>query len=154
MIVYDLICPKNHRFEGWFRDASAFDAQVSSGEVVCPTCGAVEVKKALSAPNLANNKKSTEPPSTPAPVQAAPGKATLETTKAAEVRQALQELRKTVEENFEYVGNTFAEEARKIHYGESDQRNIYGETSDEEAAALNEEGVEVSRIPWIRREDS
>ena len=149
MIVYDLICPKDHRFEGWFRDASAFDAQVSSGEVVCPTCGSVEVKKALSAPNLANNKKSAEPPATPAP-----GKAALETTKAEEVRQALRELRKTVEENFDYVGSTFAEEARKIHYGESDQRNIYGETSDEEAAALNEEGVEVSRIPWIRREDS
>ena len=72
----------------------------------------------------------------------------------AEVRQALTKLRETVEENFDYVGLGFAEEARKIHYGETETRNIYGETSQDEAKTLDEEGIEVSRTPWLPRENS
>jgi hypothetical protein len=149
MIVYDLTCAKSHLFEGWFRDGAAFEAQAGAGEIVCPTCGSTDIKKALATPNLTNCKKKTQTPPVPEPPKAA-----MEATNASEVRQALRNLRKTVEENFDFVGDTFAEEARKIHYGEVDQRNIYGETSDEEAEALLDEGVEVSRVPWIRREDS
>ena len=149
MIVYDLTCPQSHLFEGWFRDSAAFEAQASAGEIVCPNCGSTDIAKALAAPNLANSRKAADPTPTPTPRKAA-----MEATNASEVRQALRNLRKTIEDNFDYVGETFAEEARKIHYGEVDQRNIYGETSDEEAEALLDEGVEVCRVPWVRREDS
>jgi len=156
MIVFDLQCPKAHVFEGWFKDSATFDRQVAAGEVTCPTCGSRKVKKALMAPNI--TKSETSPPQRAEAGQAkAAGlakKAALETKKAAEVRKALVELRKNVEENFDHVGAGFAEEARKIHYGEADPRNIYGETNDDEAEALIDEGIEISRIPWIQPEDA
>ena len=89
-----------------------------------------------------------------APVSGATTKAMREVEQSAKMRRALQELRRQVEESFDYVGPEFAEEARKIHYGETDERPIYGETSEEEAEALEEEGVSVSRIPWLPRENS
>ena len=150
MIVFDLTCPKAHIFEGWFKEGAAFDQQVAAGKVTCPTCGSRKIKKAVMAPNIATRDKSAAQEAGPDVTK----KATLETKKAAEVRQALRELRKTVEENFDHVGPAFAEEARKIHYGEADPRSIYGETNDAEAEALSEEGIEVSRIPWIQSDDA
>ena len=90
----------------------------------------------------------------PGSVGGATTKAMREAEQSAKMRRALQDLRQHVEDNFDYVGPEFAEEARKIHYGESDESPIYGETSDEEAEALEEEGVRVSRIPWLPRENS
>jgi hypothetical protein len=150
MIFFDLTCPKAHVFEGWFKDSTAFDRQVAAGEVSCPTCGSRKIKKALMAPNVATSEK-------PAAAEGVPEgskKAAMEMQKVAEVHKALRELRKTVEENFDHVGPAFAEEARKIHYGEADARNIYGETNDAEAEALSEEGIEISRIPWIQPDDA
>jgi len=74
--------------------------------------------------------------------------------KAGELRRMLRELREHVERNCDYVGGEFAEEARRIHYGESDARGIYGETSDDEAKALEDEGIDVARVPWLPRENS
>ena len=76
------------------------------------------------------------------------------TAEAAELMGQLRELRQKVEDNCDYVGGNFAEEARKIHYGEEDPRNIYGETSDKQAEELREEGVTFNRIPWAPRHDS
>ena len=70
---------------------------------------------------------------------------------APQMREMLQEMRKQVEANCDYVGDEFAEDARKIHYGETKERGIYGEASDSEAEALQEEGIEVGRIPWLPR---
>ena len=148
MIVFDLKCAKGHLFEAWFRDGATFEAQAKAGEVPCPTCGSTKVEKALMAPSLSGAKKKAEPK----PVMSA--KAAKESQNAAEVRKALTKLRQTVEENFDYVGQGFAEEARKIHYGETETRNIYGETSQEDAEALDDEGIEVSRIPWLPPENS
>ncbi len=156
MIVFDLICPKGHGFESWFKDSAAFETQASKGLIVCPTCGSKKIKKALMAPNLAGVNKNDDAPAPPSPLPLSnmTKKAALEVEKATELRENLRKTRKTIEENFDYVGGEFAEEARKIHYGEAEARNIYGETSDEEAKALTDEGVELSRIPWIQREDS
>ncbi len=74
--------------------------------------------------------------------------------KAAEIRRELGELRSKIEANCDYVGGRFAEEARKIHYGETEARGIYGETSDKEARELHEEGVEFAKIPWLPQHDS
>jgi len=139
MIVYDLKCRKGHVFEAWFRASAAYDEQAAAGKVICPSCGSRRVEKAPMAPRVA--KSSGREPS---PEQA----------RQIEVRRAVHELRRKVEENFDYVGPGFAEEARRIHYGETGARDIYGETSDEEARGLHEEGVSFSRIPWPARSDS
>ena len=152
MILYHLNCGKGHSFEAWFRDSGAYDTQVAEGALRCPVCGAKKVAKAIMAPNLSRSKKRREP----APggklqgvVQAGPDNA-----KAAALMQSLKELRRQVEDNCDYVGEQFPEEARRIHYGESDPRGIYGESSDADAKALADEGVALQRIPWLPRENS
>ena len=169
MILYDLRCRRGHVFEAWFRGSAAYDDQAEAGEVACPTCGSKKVEKAPMAPRLAKGglskggaetgeaqraeAHSTETERAEAQT-AETGTATAKTAKAAEAMRALRGLRRKVEDNFDYVGNAFAEEARKIHYGESDAHNIYGETSDEEAKELRDEGVAFTRIPWAPRQDS
>ena len=133
MILFMLRCADGHEFEAWFRNNAAFDRQHARGEIACPVCGVAAVEKAPMAPRLARAHREASPPS------------------PAEMRRALQELRNQVETNCDYVGDKFAEEARKIHYGESDKRGIYGETTDEEAEALADEGIEFGRLPWIPR---
>ncbi|RMD62750.1 MAG: DUF1178 family protein [Alphaproteobacteria bacterium] len=138
MIVYDLKCRKGHVFEAWFRDSAAYDEQAAAGKVVCPMCGSKKVEKAPMAPRVARSRGDE--------AQASPE------TRA--MQEAIQALRRKIEQDFDYVGPRFAEEARRIHYGETDAHNIYGEATDEEAAALSEEGIEFARIPWPVRHDS
>ncbi len=179
MILYNLRCHKDHVFETWFRDSAAYDSQTKAAVVECPVCGSNKVAKAIMAPHVTksagrsrslgedaaapaapisnapvSNAPVSNAPVFHAPVRGATTKAMREVEQSAKMRRALQELRRHVEESFDYVGPEFAEEARKIHYGETDERPIYGETSEEEAEALEEEGVSVSRIPWLPRENS
>ncbi len=154
MIVFNLQCHKGHGFESWFKDGAAFERQSKRKLVECPSCGSVKVQKALMAPRLSGTKKSRK---STAPV-ATPGVAAMgndpAVAKAVELQKELAKLRAHVEKNFEHVGDKFAEEARKIHYGESEHRDIYGEATVEEARDLAEEGVEVARIPWVRSSDA
>lgn len=153
MIVFDLKCRKEHVFEAWFPDSASFAEQAAAGKVLCPVCGSRKVTKALMAPNVATSKELA-----PAPRPAEAGRresvavaeGVPEGARAGELRRLLRELRSHVEQNCDYVGERFAEEARKIHYGETDPRGIYGETSDAEAEALADEGIEVARVPWLR----
>jgi hypothetical protein len=138
VIVYSLHCPKGHEFEGWFKDSSAFDAQSKSGKLLCPVCNSKKIEKAPMAPALAGSVGERNLPVEP------PKSAADELRKA---RQFMTGLRKFVEDNAEYVGPKFPEEARKIHYGESEERHIYGEASLEDARELIEEGVEVAPLP-------
>ena len=155
MIVYDLKCRKEHVFEAWFPDSAGFAAQVESGKVLCPVCGSRKVTKAPMAPKvLKGAAQGVQGNARPQEAPEAAQTALVETEKAGELRHMLSELRKHVEKNCDYVGEDFAEEARKIHYGETDPRGIYGQTSDEEAATLQEEGIELARIPWLPRENS
>jgi hypothetical protein len=138
MIVYSLQCTAGHQFDGWFRDSAAFDAQTAGHEVSCPVCGSVEVSKALMAPAVRSSKKREA-------VQAS------EMAQAqGAVLQALKAVRREVETNCDYVGTQFAEEARRIHYGEADKRGIYGEASADEAAELVDEGIEIGQVPWVQ----
>ena len=136
MIVFDLICGDGHRFEAWFRDGGAYEAQAAAGEVVCPLCSDTDVVKAPMAPNLAR------------------GAARREAEQPAETMRSLRALREHVENTFDNVGERFPEEARKIHYGEVEKRNIYGQASAEEARELHDEGVEFGSLPWAPRSDS
>ena len=141
MIVFDLKCKAGHVFEAWFPDSAAFKRQKKKRQVTCPACGDTHVAKAPMAPRIATSKD--EP--------AATGKAMMAASpEAAAMLAKLKELKEHVEKNCDYVGERFAEEARKIHYGETEKRNIYGESSDEQARELADEGVEFQRVPWVR----
>ena len=147
MILFELKCASDHRFEAWFRDGAAYDAQAAAGTIACPACGDTRVGKAPMAPRIAKGRKD---PAEPAKADGA-GKAD---AVQAEVLRQLGELRRAVEENCDYVGDRFAEEARRIHYGETDPRGIYGEASPGDVAELKEEGVTIHRIPWLPRTNS
>ncbi len=153
MIHYQVRCSDGHEFDGWFKDSATFDRQVKRGQIECPTCGDRKVARALMAPAL---PRAVAPPAPPAPAPAPP--AAGEPAKAVsgkgmpdQMRATLQRMRAEIESNCDYVGPGFAEEARRIHRGESERRGIYGEASQEEAESLHEEGIPVSRIPWVDR---
>lgn len=152
MIVYRLSCSKGHAFEGWFSTIAAFDEQSAAGKLLCPLCNSRKIVKAPMAPALSSSVGEGKKTATPMRVQmpapsAVPMPAPQATEELHKMRQFMTGLRKYVEQNAEYVGPKFPEEARKIHYGESEERHIYGEASLEEAADLVEEGIDVAPLP-------
>ena len=142
MILYNLRCAGDHEFEVWFKDSATCDGQVEAGEVACPVCGDSRVGKAIMAPRLSRTAR----------------KGASETLNPVQIRteylQALREMRRQVEENCDYVGPDFAAEALKIHNGETDERGIYGEATEDETKTLIEEDVPFGRVPWVPREDA
>ena len=133
MIKYNLKCENNHNFDAWFSDSSNFEEQNKKNLILCPKCNSTKIEKNIMAPNIGSKKQSYTN--------------VLKTEKNYE--KIIRNVRKHVEKNFEYVGDKFADEARAIHYGEKEEREIYGETSVEEAVDLIEEGVNVSPIPGV-----
>lgn len=142
MIRYDLICDQGHKFDGWFRDSAAYDAQALRGLVSCTVCGSGKVEKQLMAPAIP--MKSSRKADAPQKMMLGPVD-----PRARALMEMMREMRKAVETNAEYVGGKFAEEARKIHYEEAEQRGIYGEATAEDAEALIEEGIEVHALPRL-----
>jgi hypothetical protein len=157
MILYRLRCSKGHEFESWFKDSKTYERQEKKSLIGCAVCGDAKVARAIMSPRIGKGGDKVEieapPPQPQAPAPSAEQQkvAALARHMPKELRRALLKVRAEVEKNCEHVGDRFAEEARKIHYGESDKRGIYGETTDEEAAALAEEGIEFGRLPWIPR---
>jgi hypothetical protein len=155
MILYEFNCDRQHSFEAWFKDGATADRQLKRKALECPVCGSAKVAKALMAPRIGKPKgreiAPIEAPAAAPPAPAAAGKAALP---PAEIRKALLEMRKQVETNCEYVGDSFAAEARKIHLGEAEGRGIYGEATQAEHQELLEDGIEVARIPWVPRGDA
>lgn len=152
MICFSLHCANDHTFEGWFRDGATFDRQADEGGVACPTCGDSKVRKAMMAPAVVRSTSRTvtepvvaPPPSTPARLP--------DHAKAAVMMAMLRRMREHVEKNFENVGERFPEEARKIHYGEAEEREIFGQASIDEAAELIEEGIAVRPLPDLPKLD-
>ncbi len=139
MIKYRLICESEHEFEGWFRDSADYDAQSEDGLLECPLCATTDIRKAVMAPAIAKRRSSTP---------SAKKSAFLK-----EMAEAASRARKYVESNFDYVGDKFPEEARKIHYGETDPRGIYGEATGREVKDLVEEGVSVAPLPGAKPKD-
>jgi hypothetical protein len=165
MIKYQLICDQNHKFEGWFQASTVFDAQAESGLLRCPLCDSDQVKRALMTPNLASPKrrKAIEPPladHAPKPADPALVNPTLPQQLAPPIKSEqvqgfgaalaeLRQLQQKITKNCRDVGDNFAEEARKIHYGEAGAEGIYGRTTHEEREALEDEGIDVLDIPWL-----
>lgn len=162
MILYRLRCAKGHEFDSWFKDGKTYERQEKRSLIGCPSCGNAKITRAPMAPRIGKGgpgrgervEAPIEAPAETTPKQpAAPDRqmAALAQAMPKEMRETLLKLREQVEKNLEPVGEKFAEEARKIHYGESDKRGIYGQTTDEEAEALADEGIEFGRLPWIPR---
>ena len=157
MIKYQLICENDHEFEGWFGDSAAFESQQASGLLTCPACGSARVRRALMAPNLASPKtrKSAPSPQDPAATPAA-GAAALPEEAARRMHALMSEMRSLqakITEECRDVGDEFAEEARKIHYGEVEPEGIYGNATPEEREALDEEGIAVLDFPWLPKDN-
>ncbi len=133
MIAYDVTCENGHTFEGWFADSASFEDQKARGLIDCPFCGNTRVERIPSTFAIGNRQKPQEdsPDTMPGPGM-------------------MMQIRRYVEKYFEDVGDKFADEAVKIHYGEADKRNIRGTTTQEEEQRLREEGVSFIKIPIIR----
>ena len=134
MIRYALKCDQTHGFEAWFGSSSDYDDQAARGLVECPFCGSRTVEKAVMAPSVSGTKKSGPAPDVASKVQSM-------------MMQAAREVRAHVEANFDYVGDSFAREARDIHEGKSEKREIYGEATPAEVRKLKDDGVPVSALP-------
>jgi hypothetical protein len=153
MIRYALSCSKGHPFEAWFRPAEDFDRQQEGGLLACPSCGDTSVAKALMAPAVVSRGEAqavipdAQPETAPLPV-AAPGPVPLPPEAEAMIAR-LRELKAKLLENSEDVGRGFAEEARRIHFGEAPLRAVHGQASQEDAASLIEEGVEIMPLPVL-----
>ena len=133
MIRYALQCDDGHGFEAWFGDSAAYDDQAVRGLVECPHCGSRDVSKQIMAPAVAGTRKTA--------LSADPAR--MRTLMA----QAAREVRTHVEQNFDYVGDTFAREARDIHEGRTEKREIYGEATPAEVKKLKDDGVPCAALP-------
>lgn len=154
MIHYQVRCSRGHEFDGWFKDSHAFDRQAKRGLIECPVCADTEITRALMAPSLP--RPTIAPPAAPQPAERTEPAPTAPMAVAGkampdQLRALLQKMRAEVEKNCDYVGPAFADEARRMHRGESARRGIYGEATPDEAETLSDEGIEVARIPWVDR---
>jgi hypothetical protein len=133
MIRYALTCDHDHAFEGWFGSSGDYEEQHRRGLVECPMCASKAVRKQIMAPAVAGTKRSAANGTTP--------------QMQAMMMEAMGQIRRHVEDNFDDVGDTFASEARAIHEGRSEQRGIYGQASAKEVRDLVQDGVPVAPLP-------
>lgn len=146
MIVFDLTCQSGgHRFEGWFGSSQDFAEQQARGLVTCPVCGTSDVTKAVMAPNI--GRKGNQAPAPVTPSASAPVSAPAPLPpQAAAVLRALAQVQAEALRQSTWVGDSFAADARAMHYGEKDAALIHGQATPDEARALIEEGVEIAPI--------
>ena len=135
MIRFALSCAGDHQFEGWFKDGATFERQAGEHGIACPVCGGTDVRKAIMAPAVARGGEAREQ------------------AKAAMMLQMLRQVREHVERNFDNVGERFPEEARRIHYGETEPSDIFGQATLAEAKELHEEGINVRPLPELPKLD-
>lgn len=141
MILYRLICDEGHSFDAWFGSSDAFDKQVKDDLVTCPSCGTISVSKALMAPNIATGDSGK--------------KISLDTgSDQKAILDMTRKVRAYIKQNADYVGDRFADEARKIHYKEGDPRSIYGEATFEDVKKLGEEEIVCHQLPVLPEEQN
>lgn len=167
MIHYTLCCNNGHRFDGWFQSSDAFETQRAGGQLVCPHCGSVEVDRALMAPAVRTRaapesaprcEPSDEAPAKPGvdgevippqPERRPAQPVVLTDEQTTQLRAAAEAFRQAIQEHATNVGKQFPEEARRIHYGEADERAIYGQASLDDVEELLDEGIEVMPLPGL-----
>ncbi|MBL4785047.1 MAG: DUF1178 family protein [Cohaesibacteraceae bacterium] len=162
MIHYSLICEDGHKSEGWFRSSDDFDVQAAGGLISCPLCGSQSVTKALMAPAVASGKVTRDSErkeeklaemasdkTEKVPAKAKASEVVLSDPAIQQAIQTIREIKKAITDNAEYVGSKFAEEARKIHHEEADQRGIYGEATSDDVKSLLEDGIDILPLPVL-----
>jgi len=131
MIVFNLICSTcEYEFEGWFDNSSAFESQKKRKLINCPNCESSKIKKTLVAPNVGKKSNSKK------------------TANKKTIASNINKIKKIVEDNFDYVGDQFTEEAKKIKYGETEDRPIYGEATIEQTKELIDEDISITPLPF------
>lgn len=141
MINFNLRCILDHEFDAWFRSSEDYVEQSAKGFISCPVCGSIEVEKNLMAPAVATSRKSE--------------RVGMGFSKAEhELLREWRRIAKNVRKSADYVGENFAEEARKIHFGEADERAIYGEADVQEVTSLLDDGIEIMPLPSLPDEDN
>jgi hypothetical protein len=148
MIHYRLQCEHGHEFEGWFRNADAFERQAKRKQIACPDCASTNVTKALMAPSVVTSKTKARESRAATPKADAPPQR-IANAGQRELLQAMRKMRDELIERSEYVGPRFADEARKIHNEETEARGIYGEATPSEVKELTDEGVEIYPLPVL-----
>ena len=148
MILYQLRCSSGHEFEGWFPNSAAYDTQVKSGDIACPHCSNINISKAIMAPNISPARSKSK-----ITFEQSSEKNSLSEIKKS-VLDSIDFMRKKIEDSCDNVGENFAEEARRIHYGEAEERGIYGKATEEEVIDLDDEGIEFYKIPDRRSRDN
>ena len=136
MIKYNLLCKKcKYNFDSWFASSKEFEKLKKTAFINCPNCNSLKIEKSLMAPSIINNKKENK---------------NLNSNKHLEIKKKLKEYKNFIKNNFEYVGDNFAYEARSIHYNNSKKnKRIYGNATTKDVKELSEEGIETETIPWI-----
>ena len=137
MIKYNLKCKNKHEFESWFSDSKEFEKLLKKKLIECLFCKTKSVKKSIMSPRISNKKKINFP-----------------YKEIKRMKKDLVKLRKFVEKNFEYVGENFPREVRKVYYDKKRNKNIYGITTLKEAQELKEEGIDLASIPWVNNREN
>ena len=140
MIKYNLKCENKHEFESWFSDSKDYDRLKNKNLIECIYCQSKNVEKSIMSPSVTNSKKKIKQPKVPQ----------LEIKK---FKKDLENLRKFVEKNFEYVDHNFANKVREVYYDKKSKKNIYGRTTEEEKEELKEEGIDLVSIPWVEKDN-
>ena len=159
MIRYALACDSGHEFESWFPGSAAYEAQLARGLVTCPMCSSAKIEKQIMAPSIARKDTApalpvpaaleVQPEAAPQVPAAQPQPMVVFSEREREFRAMVKAFREHVTKNADYVGKGFTDEARKMHYGETEHRSIYGEANLTEAKELLEEGIEVHPLPIV-----
>ena len=138
MIKYILRCKNIHEFESWFSDSNEFDKLKKKNFISCIICGSQDIEKSIMSPRIINNSNN---------------KNQLEEKKYSRIKKDLSKLRQFIETNFENVGDKFHSRVRSIHYDKKKNKNIYGTTTEKERKELEEEGIAISTVPWVEKEN-
>ena len=167
MILFDIKCSDGHIFEAWFQNNEAYEQQIDNDLVECPLCGCTKTSKSLMSPNISakgeiiRDAYQSEQDSEDHKVTVSAHSNSSKEVSSDDVKRALDHMhnimskfRRQVEKSCEYVGDDFADEARKIHAGESEKRGIYGETTISETEELLEEGIDILPVPGLNKLDS
>jgi hypothetical protein len=136
MIKYLLKCNNKHEFESWFSDSTEFEKLKKKNLIECIFCQSKIIDKSIMSPNITGNKKVKE--------------SKFDNEEFIKVKKDLIKIRKFVEKNFEFVGDKFSKEVREIYYDNKKKKNIYGTATPEEKLELEEEGIELANIPWLK----
>ena len=137
MIKYNLKCKNKHEFESWFSDSKEFEKLIKKNMIECLYCKTKSVKKSIMSPRISNGNHPTFP-----------------NKEIKKIKKDLVKLRKFIEKNFDYVGENFSKEVRKIYYDKNKNKNIYGTATHDETNELKDEGINLTTIPWIKDKEN